>query len=363
MYRTLLCSVLSFSLIGAVVGQDRVTFLDRTSKTGGTLLRSGSIVTEDPGKVTLTAGDNRRSDIPVSDIIDVLYDGEPVAEMNAARAAERDRKFDVALAGYTDAMKKVTAVKKLMRRHLEYKIAEMRAAQAETGSNPTAAIDALRNFIKAYPDSRQSLACLEQLGRLVIATSQSNTDVIEALAQIRAKFGTDNKEIASRCDMIRSDLIMQELEQAYTKDGPAAVKNKAAGASKALAELVTIADRTIQPDLVARQTYCQALANPAPALAAWEAQLKGTEDPHSRASIHLTRGDFYRMAQNYKEAMWDYLWVDTVYFADRQQQAKALYHLAEVFDKLGDTAKSRDSKDRLLNDGRLRDTRYNRVVK
>ena len=360
MLRVLSGCVLALLLVQVTAAQDRVTYIDHSSKTGSTLLRSGTISLEDPGKVTITSGDNRRSDIPVSDIVDVVYDGEPTAEMNAARTAERERKFDVALAGYTDALKKSGSDKKLLRRHLEYKLAEMRTAQADAGANSAAAIDALRQFAKAYPDSRQSLTCYENLGRLLVAARQPVTEVVEALAQLRSKFGSDNKEVASRCDLLRSDLILQELELTVLKEGMDAAKGKAAAAGKAIAELVTIADRSVQPELLARQTYCQALAAPGPAVAAWEAQLKSTEDPRSRAGIHLTRGDFYRLTQNYKEAMWDYLWVDTVYFADRNQQAKALYQLVDVFDKLGDPAKSRDCKERLLNDGRLRDTRYQR---
>src|SRR5262245_838888 len=118
-----------------VIAQDRVTYLDRASRTGATLLRSGTISSEDPGKVSLTGSDGRRTDVPAVDLIDVIYDGEPQAELNAARTAERERRLDAALAGYSEAMKKVTADKKLLRRHLEYKLAELRAAQAEGGAN------------------------------------------------------------------------------------------------------------------------------------------------------------------------------------------------------------------------------------
>lgn len=358
MYRVASCCFLWLLAVYSVAAQDRVTYLDRSSKTGATLLKSGTITGEDPGKVTLSSGDARRSDVPVSDIIDIAYDGEPTAEMNAARTAERERKYDVALAGYADALRKSPSDKKLLRRHLEYKIAEMRTAQADAGVNPAAALDALRQFLKTHPDSRQSLAAYDNLGRLLVTARQPINEVVEALGGIRSKYGTDSKEVANRCDLLRSDLILQDLELTAQKEGMDAAKSKAATAAKAIAELVTIADRSAQPDLLARQTYCQALNNPASGtLAAWETQLKTTDDPHSRASIHLTRGDYYRLTQNYKEAMWDYLWVDTVYFADRHQQARALFQLIDVFDKLGDAAKSRDCKERLQNDGRLRDTK------
>jgi hypothetical protein len=359
MLRAVLGSLFAFSLVHTIAtAQDRVTALDRSSKTGATLMRSGSITAEDPGKVTISSGDNRRSDLPVSDLVDVAYDGEPTAELNAARTAERERKIDVALAAYADALKKVPADKKLLRRHLEFKLAEMRTALADAGANPAVALEALRQFAKTHPDSRQSLACYENMGRLLVVARQPVAEVVEGLAQLRSKYGADNKEVANRCDLLRSELILQELELIAMKDGMEAAKIKAAAAGKAISELITIADRTVQPELQARQTYCQALATPGPALSAWETQLKSNEDAHSRAGIHLTRADYHRLMQNYKEAMWDYLWVDTVYFADRNQQAKALYQLIEVFDKLGDVAKSRDCKERLASDGRLRDTRY-----
>ncbi len=362
MYRHCIAFGLCLVSITVCWAQDRVSFLDRASRTATTLLRSGSILSEDPGKVTLNGTDGRRSDIPVTDIVEVIYDGEPQAELNAARSAERERKVDAALAGYQEAIKKVGADKKLLRRHLEYKIAEMRTAQADAGTNPGQAIEALRAFAKSHPESRQSIACYDQLGRLLITNNQSPKEIMDSLAQLRARFGNDNKEVASRCDLLRSDFVQLELQQSYQKEGKAGAKAKAEPLSKVLAEIITIADRTVQPELMAKQTFCQAFVDAATALAAWEAQLKGSDDPHSKAAIHLTRADYQRLQQNYKEAMWDYLWVDTVYFADRVQQAKALYHLIEVFDKLGDSAKSRDCKERLLSDARLRDTRYQRLA-
>jgi hypothetical protein len=353
------CIALLF-VASPLVAQDRVTFLDRASKTGGTVLRSGTINSEDPGKATITGNDNRRTDVPAVDLLEVIYDGEPLTEMNAARAAERERRLDAALAGYTEAMKKVPSDKKLLRRHLEYKLAELRAAQAEGGANPTQAIDSLRAFIRTHGDSRQLLAAYDLLGRLLLTSKQPADDVLTGLAQVRSKFGADNKEVASRCDLLRSELLLQDLQQTLLADKNAAA-GKATALEKSFTELATIADRTIQPEVEAKRIFCQAIKDPAKALAAWDALLKSAgDDNHSRAAIHLVRGDYYRLAQQPKEAMWEYLWVDTVFMNDRHQQAKALYYLTEVFDKLGDTAKARDCKERLSTDPRLRDTRYRR---
>jgi hypothetical protein len=92
-----------------IAAQDRVTFLDRTSRSSTPIVRIGTITAEDPVRVTITGNDNRRSDVPSIDIVDVQYDAEPPEEMSGARAAERDRKWDAALAAYGDALKRAPA--------------------------------------------------------------------------------------------------------------------------------------------------------------------------------------------------------------------------------------------------------------
>jgi hypothetical protein len=363
MTRHLFLLALTCCLPGWAAGQDRVTFLDRSSRSNAPVVRTGAISAEDPAKLTITSNDNRRTDVPSFDIVDVQYEAEPAAEMNAARAAERDRKWDVALAAYSDALKKATPAKPLLRRHLEYKVAELRTAQADAGGNPGPAVDALRAFIKTNADARQALACLENLGRLLVTSRQPTSDVVQALAQLRSKYGIDSKELAGRCDLLRIDLIALDLELTYAKEGPEAGAKKSAEAAKALEDVAKTADRSAQAELIARQAFCQALAGALPtATSAWESQLKSAEDPRTRAAAHLARGDFLRVTQKHREAMWDYLWVDTVYFAEREQQAKALYHLAEIFDKLGDAPKSREARDRLHADARLKETRYQKMT-
>ena len=133
MLRVLSGCVLALLLVQVTAAQDRVTYIDHSSKTGSILPCSGTISLEDPGKVTITSGDNRRSDIPVSDIVDVVYDGEPTAEMNAARTAERECEVRCGPGWLHRRSQKSGSDKKLLCRHLEYKLAEMRTAQADAG--------------------------------------------------------------------------------------------------------------------------------------------------------------------------------------------------------------------------------------
>jgi hypothetical protein len=323
--------------------------------------RNGTIVSEDPGRVVFTTSDNRRVDVFAGDVLDVQYEGEPTVEMNAARGAERDRKYDAALAAYADALKKVPADKRLIKRHVEYKLAELRTLQADSGGAAAPAIEALRQFFAANAGGRQALACLDNLGRLLILARQSPKEVVQGLAQVRSAYGGDNKELASRCDLVRCDLLSFDVELTVGKEGLQAANAKNGDAIKTLDELKANADRATAMELAARETLFKALQGDGGAAGAWEQQLKSSDDPRSRAAVHLARGDFYRLMQKYKEAMWDYLWVDTVYFAERDQHAKALYHLTEVFEKLGDSPKAREAKERLQADPRLKDTRYQKL--
>ncbi len=260
---------LLLSVSGGLSAQDRITFLDRASRSPAPLLRNGTITSEDPGKVVFT-NDNRRSDVPAGDVLDVQYEGEPTIELNAARAAERDRKLDAALAAYGDALKKVTPDKRFIRRHIEYKLAELRVTQAEAGGAAAPAIDALRAFYQKNPDGRQTLACLEHLGRLLITSRQPAAEVIQGLNQVRSTFGGDNRELANRCDLLRNDLLALEVEMLYTKD-PQAAKGKAEETAKTLAEMARGADRAVAGELAAREQFCRAIAGASSeALTAWE---------------------------------------------------------------------------------------------
>ena len=91
------------------------------------------------------------------------------------------------------------------------------------------------------------------------------------------------------------------------------------------------------------------------------------DDTAMKAVVHLGRGDCFRLNKQFREAMWDYLWVDVVYNQDREQHARALYFLQECFDGMKDTdptaaAKAKDCREKLQSDPRLKDTRYQKLA-
>jgi hypothetical protein len=64
-----------------------------------------------------------------------------------------------------------------------------------------------------------------------------------------------------------------------------------------------------------------------------QAALKATTDPAVRAVAHNLLGDYYRLKGQLDSSFWNYLRVDVLYNQDREETAKALYHLSKLFDK------------------------------
>ncbi len=343
---------------------DRIEYLDRSAKPPKPVTRSGAISSETPVKVIiLTPPNNRPLEIAPGDIIDVIYDGEP-EDSARARGAERDKArekhLERALSIYQDIGRKPIA-NKLIQAHVRFKIAKLTAQLAETATpaDRLRAIDLLRAFKRDYPDGRQTIECLDLLSRMLLQEGQSAQEVVDAFRQLKAKY-KDNKELAARCDVFESQLLVQEAQGLFRKDRTRA-QQKYQQAQQALEAMIKTADPATALDIQVNLAECKAaLGKLDEALKDLQAILDAADDDRTRATAHLGRADCYRLNDRFKEAMWDYLWVDVLYNQDREQWAKAVYHLIEVFDKLNDGDRARLCRE-LLND-KLRDTRYQKLL-
>jgi tetratricopeptide (TPR) repeat protein len=341
---------------------DRVRYADRGR--GVETTRTGTITAEDPVKLTIIAGTTRtKQDIPAADVVDVQYDGEP-GEVEAARKAERGRNFDQARGAYEAALKRIPVAQKFLHAHVQFKAAEMLGQLADNGDEPSrkAALAALRQFRTDHPDARQALPALDLYGRLLLQEGQSVQDAVDGLGQLKARFNKE-KDLSARCDLLASLLLMQEAE-VLLKDRPDDARQRYAKAQNLLEAVLPGADSAAALDLRLSLAECKAAQGRLDeALKDLDAILRSAGDQtRTRSAVHLSRGDCLRVAGRPKDALWDYLWVDTVYFQDREQHAQALYCLAEVFTALGDASRARECRDRLVTDGRLRDTRYYKLA-
>ncbi|HVS40306.1 MAG TPA: hypothetical protein VMS17_32410, partial [Gemmataceae bacterium] len=79
--------------------------------------------------------------------------------------------------------------------------------------------------------------------------------------------------------------------------------------------------------------------------------IKTAADDGLKAAAYNTLGDYYQQANQPDEALWQYLRVDMLYKQDREEQARALYNLAKLFESVrGDAARSKACLERLKGD-------------
>jgi tetratricopeptide (TPR) repeat protein len=79
-----------------------------------------------------------------------------------------------------------------------------------------------------------------------------------------------------------------------------------------------------------------------------QSAIEGSSDTTVRALAHNTLGDYYREKKQDDEAFWQYLRVDTLYPADREEHARALYWLSKLYESVKkDKGKATECLDKL----------------
>ncbi|MFM7151594.1 MAG: hypothetical protein ACKO23_17350, partial [Gemmataceae bacterium] len=90
--------------------------------------------------------------------------------------------------------------------------------------------------------------------------------------------------------------------------------------------------------------------------------LKTADNPRLRGLVYNLLGEFHRKNNRLEDAFWCYLRVDTLYNDDPEEQARALYHLVELFDKVRkDPQRGRECAAR-LREARFANTAYPKML-
>jgi tetratricopeptide (TPR) repeat protein len=344
----------------AARAQDRVLFQDRATQKEA--VATGDIQQETPGRVVVkpTSGINRTpKEVAVADILDVVYylpslelrmdyrralDRERIAE-SAASEAERKKALGEALKEFQDVRARLTD-KRFAQRHLEFKIARLLAWQAEEDpAQLDAAIASLRQFLTRHPDGWQINTCARLLARLQMDKGdfQGAQKTYEQLAATPALPPETRRE----CDLLlargllharnyaAAEKKLQELRQASPADDP-----QAARVQVYLAECAAAQGKAVE------------------AIPQLQALVAQTEDVGVKALAYNALGDCYRQSGQPKEALFAYLWVDVVYPQDKQEHARALYHLAQLFAERGEEPRAQQCRERLEKDRRFAGTDF-----
>ncbi len=322
----------------------------------------GLIKAESPQGIVV-AGVKER--ISPEDIADVDYDIDPLSarieSYRPARKAEKDAEdpaleakrrenLSLAIDKYEATLKALKPGQALASRQLEFKIATLLAARAaEDGVSPDAAITRLKDFKTRHPKSWQISIVLRLLGDLLLAEKQyteaEQTYKELALADVADAVREDAELRAARVSLRagrypEAQTKLQAILSKFPKGSPSAVRARIAEA-----ECLSAAKK-LDP---ARKLLTQILHE--------------TKDKGLKAAAYNALGESYVQAKMFKEARWDFLWVDVVYNQDKAEHAKALYYLWFIFDQLNEADRAAECREMLLNDRQFAGSEYQRLAR
>lgn len=337
-------STLLLGLAATARAQDEITYYDRAKKKEDRII--GLIQQETPGKVVIKPSTGAAKDFATVDIRDILYN-LPVVEKTEYRNAaakeasaekeikpdQRKKDLEEALSRYQKLLPKVKG--ESVKRHLEFKIAKIQAEQAEDDpAKADAAVSALKKFTADHPTGWQLAACTDLLARLLIAKKDWD--------------GAQKAYLDLEADANLTPALRQETDLKVA--GVMVKAGKHAEAEKRLQELTKAipAGSLEGVRLQLMLAECQAAGGKADkGVGRITAILDQITDPDLKAAAYNTLGDCQRAANRPKEALFAYLWVDAVYFRNREEHARALYHLVKLFKEIKDDKRAKEYRTRL----------------
>jgi tetratricopeptide (TPR) repeat protein len=291
------------------------------------------------------------TDTPMAVSVRIQYDGAMRAEGDsmAPGSTKRREKILEALKSYQDLNSKVKD--KFFKRHMDYKSAHLHARLAlEENAKPDIAIAELQQFIEKHPVSWQF-----PRAALTLAKFQVEKGDLTAAKKTYQKL--------AEADVTPNMKAESDLQVALLS-----VKtNEHAVALKRLEEIMSKMPKT-------HPYYVRAQVAKAECLVATEKmddaikllkemiQTSPEKNYQVKAAAHNALGYCYFQKKQYAEARWEFLWVDVVYNQDRDEHAKALFYLTDVFAKLNDSEKSQQCRQMLLNDKTFSGTEWQRKM-
>jgi hypothetical protein len=313
----------------------------------------GAIKSESSKGIVLATG--AKDPIPAEKIIDVSYELPELATVRisiyrpaqkaekasldpAAKESDRKAALADALKKYEETAAKLTgadATTKSAKRHLEYKVAMLRLRQVqEEGAVPESAMIKLKDFKTKHANSWQILRVLEGLGRLQMSqrdfkgAEETFKELAERDLTAEAKLDAQILGVQAQIQDGRHGEALKTLQGLQSSDTALSARIKVAQAQCLVA--MKQPDKSQEATKLLRQL------------------LKESTDKEVKAAAHNAMGMMLFDKGDYKEARWEFLWVDVVYNQDKDEHAKALYYLWKTFDNLNDAVRAQECRETLL---------------
>jgi hypothetical protein len=348
---------------------DRVYYYTRSNKTVKEEVKRCQIKEENPKEIVYALG-AKTEKLPASEVFDV--DHQIPADLNVdirskARnkeaggdkepdAAKRIKDYEGALAGYRELQEKLGKLEgyRFAQRQLEFKIAQILARLAEAEDDRSRlddALTALTEFKTKHPNGWQ----IGMTGKL--------------LARLQIAKGDLKGALATYDEFARRDDLADDVRQEYQLLGIKALlktdkTDDFAEAERKLTKLAVTLPKG-DPQAVRVEIYlaaCKAKSDLAGAEKRLYDVITSDADPAIKALAYNTRADC-RLDKHPEDAFWDYLMVDQVYNMDREEHAKALYHLSILFDRVKRTpTRAQACRDKLLNEKSFAGLEYQKLA-
>lgn len=319
-----------FLLTGTARSDEVVLIPDSTVKVpGGKVV--GQISAETPNSVKIKPNTGAEQDIPVDQIESVTYTGQP-ASLPLAETRESNGALAEALDLYKKAASEagnrpnIAQAAQFGQARVLYELSKADPARTDE------AISALDAFVKANKTSRHLGPALEALARLTLNKGQADR-AEQALNSLSAIPWAADRAAVLKARVLAGKGKKEEALQALDKLTSTAPKGSARYDEARLArgELLAAAGQFAE----AEKTIREVIAETPP------------EKGDFQAQAHNALGDCLRSAGKQKDALFAYLETDILYDQDKEQHARALFQIAQLWRDLKQPARADEVMGRL----------------
>lgn len=309
-------------------------FTDRIRTTGGA--EAGEITATSPTEISINKGTAGTIQIPVNRIRSVVFDDEP-SELTQARLNARNGGFSTALERL-ERIDRSKVRREFIKEDIAFYEAFATAQMALSGNGDvTDAGRKLNEFVRRNPKSFHYLEAVETMGDLLMA-KDSYAAAQRQYAELAKTPWPDYKLRAgvllgrTLAAQGKHDQAIREFDSvlASRADDAAAKEQKL---TATLAKAVSLAETNQLDNAVALIEQMIADTDP--------------EQKELQARAYNALGDSYQRGGRDKDALLAYLHVDVLYSSVPAAHAEALFHLATLWNKVGQTERARQARQTL----------------
>ncbi len=303
---------------------------DATTKGASGGVVRGVVTSESPTKVEIKLGNNVTA-IPTAEVASIIYDGHP-ASLEQAQAKDSANAFAEAAELYKKAAGEASS-KPFIAEDAAFGQARATADLAQNDPGKVAdAISLLDAFSRTYKAGRHVGPALESLAQLQIA--RENFAGAEAtLASISKLPKGDERSASLRIKMLskkgQTAQAIEEIDKMIAANPEGSVRKRDATLAKAEA-LVTL------KKFPEAEAIVRSVIKAAP-----------PEDATTQAIAHNTLGDCLRAAGKSKEALYAYLHTDLLFSKEKEEHARALGQIAQLWRELKRPDRADEAAERL----------------